>query len=688
MFFPALLLPALVYLLTFSPTIYWRDSPEVVDAAYTLGILHPAGSPVYSLIGKIWTYLPIGTIPLRTNVLSLLAALAAVALTGACATDIVSRIASDLSPREKSLTATLPALLFSFSAPFWHNALITEVYTLNILFVAATVLLTLRWERTADERLILGSGFFYGLTLGIHAPSVFFVPAFLGFFLWKNVSRQLKKLPTVLFFVLLGLSAYLYLQVRAMTDPPFNWGNPKTLSGFWTQVSDEKDRIYHFAQINKPDSFTQLRDRAAMATKDLTPFLMLFSVIGGFALRKRPALLILLMGILIGNLLFFVGWDTGTIFFPSYFVLALLASAGMAYFFGPARRMSGSPLRPAFLVWVLGVGLVPFLIVKNWSRVQLSEFFLPREASASSLYQLEPGGTVLAGNLWFHYRYHQDIEGLRDDIGVASAGQFNRTKYFGPPRDEDLRGLRLPERPLPGEGRSRDFLEALIALNAGTRPLYWGMDAELSSPFWDWLVPENAFLFRAHPEKLRPGRAEILSYLSGLETDLSRQIKSEGFFRDDEVAEWYLPFLPTLAHYLKRQGYPAHALRVGNVTYSWFEKKARERGFDQDIGMLYLANGNDTKAQEYFKRHLEFFPDNALSLYNLGILLAEEGNHREALTRMIHAARLSPEEARIHQALSAIYDALGNRSSAEREWKESLKWSHGSKESDSSPLRR
>jgi tetratricopeptide (TPR) repeat protein len=631
------------------------------------------------LIGKIWTFLPIGTIPFRTNFLSLVAGLATLAIMVACALELISRISSKLSRSEKRFVVIIPALLLALSVPYWHNALITEVYTLNLLFLAVVLLFILRWERTGDHRLILTAGFVYGLTLGIHAPSILFAPAFLGFFLWNQPHSRFKRLGPVLFFVFLGLSTYLYLPIRSTSNPPFNWGNAKTLSGFWAQVSDEKDRSYHFAPVNKRETPTLLLKWVKMAGEELTPFVPLFSIFGIVALRRHVAFLFLTLAVIGMNLLFFLGWNKGTIFLPSYLVLGLLSSMGIASFVQSLRRLDRLPFRPIFLFGILGLGLIPFLIVKNLHRLDLSNVFLPREVTAANLYELEPGGTILTGLFWFHFRYHQDIERLRDDIGVLSAGHFNRAKYFGPPRDEELRGLRLPELPFPQEGEARQFLYKLISLNAGERPVYWPMDWELSAPFFDQLLPEIGFLFRALPREKKPSWPQIEQYLTGLESQLSSQIKSEGFFRDPEVAQWYLPFLPTLSYYLKHHGYPRQALSVATLTYNWFEQTAREIGFDRDLGTLHHINGNRSKAADFFRRHLELFPDDSLSSYNLGILLAEEGKHREALSHMTRAAKLDPKSVQIHQALSAIHNTLGNREAAQREFAQFLKLSKPNK---------
>ena len=61
-----------LYIWGLAPTISWRDSPEFVTVVHTLGISHPAGSPTYTLLAKLLTFLPLGSIALRVNLFSAL----------------------------------------------------------------------------------------------------------------------------------------------------------------------------------------------------------------------------------------------------------------------------------------------------------------------------------------------------------------------------------------------------------------------------------------------------------------------------------------------------------------------------------------------------------------------------------------------------------------------------------------
>jgi hypothetical protein len=69
----ALGLPLVVYMLTVAPTVYWLDSAELTTGAYTLGIVHAPGSPLFLLLGCVFAELPIGDVGYRLNVMTALA---------------------------------------------------------------------------------------------------------------------------------------------------------------------------------------------------------------------------------------------------------------------------------------------------------------------------------------------------------------------------------------------------------------------------------------------------------------------------------------------------------------------------------------------------------------------------------------------------------------------------------------
>jgi len=124
----------------------------------------------------------------------------------------------------------------------WSQALITEVYALHTLL--CTLFLMLLFRRTPDWV----RGLLLGLAMGNHLTAVFLAPLLVifqkGVVLHPGLSLQgyIKRIVYLLPWLLLGLSVYLTLPLRAFAQPAINWGNPVTLPNFIWLVTGE---MYH-----------------------------------------------------------------------------------------------------------------------------------------------------------------------------------------------------------------------------------------------------------------------------------------------------------------------------------------------------------------------------------------------------------------------------------------------------------
>ena len=159
-------LPFVLYLLTLAPTIYNLDSAELTTAAATGGIVRATGYPLYLLLGRVWSWLPIGDVGFRMNLFS--------AFCGALTIALAERI---LRRMQVSAWARFAALGLLACAPFfWAMSLIAEVYTLHTALMAGIILLLLRWAESPTPRRLALVGLTVGLSLGHHAATVLLLP--------------------------------------------------------------------------------------------------------------------------------------------------------------------------------------------------------------------------------------------------------------------------------------------------------------------------------------------------------------------------------------------------------------------------------------------------------------------------------------------------------------------------------
>src|SRR5215211_3554022 len=103
---------SVLYVRTLAPSLLYGDSAEFQTIAYTLGIGHPTGYPVYVLLAKLFTLLPRGEIAFRVNLFSAFSA----ALTIGLIYLILRKLGATIIP------SSLGALALATTSLFWRYA--------------------------------------------------------------------------------------------------------------------------------------------------------------------------------------------------------------------------------------------------------------------------------------------------------------------------------------------------------------------------------------------------------------------------------------------------------------------------------------------------------------------------------------------------------------------------------------
>ena len=206
-----------IYSSTLSPTVFYRDTPEFINTAFTLGISHPAGFPIYNLMAKAVTFFPMGSVPFKVNLFSSLMACLALLTLYLTSVSFLRVMAGAEHEESCRWPALLPVGLLAFCFPFWSNTMLAEVYTLHTLFTILIIWALLQWREKEDVRYLYCSALIYGLSAGNHGTVAFYLPAILIlFFSWCRQDRW-RHLSLCILFFLWGFSVYLYLPIRSLT---------------------------------------------------------------------------------------------------------------------------------------------------------------------------------------------------------------------------------------------------------------------------------------------------------------------------------------------------------------------------------------------------------------------------------------------------------------------------------------
>ncbi|HEU4437119.1 MAG TPA: DUF2723 domain-containing protein, partial [candidate division Zixibacteria bacterium] len=201
-----------VFGLTAAPTVSFWDCGEFIAASACLGIPHPPGAPLYVLIGRIFTLLPLGDdIGYRVNLISVLTS----AFTGLVGYFIILKLFELWWPSASSrfwkyLAAVSGAVTMLFSNTFWSSAVEAEVYGLSMLMMLLLIYLTLRWYETRQAALNPPAGqparaegedlppdryliliYYLGLlSVAVHMTTFLVMPLIFLFVLWADPVKR------------------------------------------------------------------------------------------------------------------------------------------------------------------------------------------------------------------------------------------------------------------------------------------------------------------------------------------------------------------------------------------------------------------------------------------------------------------------------------------------------------------
>jgi hypothetical protein len=190
----------IIYNATKAPTLSFWDCGEFIACSYTLGIPHPPGTPLYILIGRVFTLIPTHIdISARVNMLS--------AVSGAFAAMfaflIIFRLVRLWSPRERFagwakasayIGAIVGTSMFSFGRTHWNNTMEAEVYTPAMLLITIIFWLFLLWheqrENGSSDKYLILIMYLAFLSIGIHMVILMFIPVI--FLLVVLFSKRLR----------------------------------------------------------------------------------------------------------------------------------------------------------------------------------------------------------------------------------------------------------------------------------------------------------------------------------------------------------------------------------------------------------------------------------------------------------------------------------------------------------------
>ena len=493
-----------VYLYTLCPSVYVEGSGELIGAAYYLGTPHPTGYPLFCLSARlVVALLPFSSPAFAVNLATALSA--ALAIAALCQLLLWRNCGGAV--------AVGAALCFGFSATFWSQAVIAEVYGLSMLGVVLVLAAGLAAAEKEGARSLLLLGYLMGLGLTCHLNQVLVWPGLLLWLFWRRkLWRQKKSLAGMLVAFALGYSPVLYLFLRNGRGPGFHWGRLETPQQLWDHLSGTLYRSSFFSMPLEA-MVLNLQRWLGQMSQEFHP-LLLPLVLGGAwqAWRHDKGLFAAIVAAIGANLLVILNYHRDPNGIGVFFLLSIL---GFAVFIG----MGIEAFSRGLARWkALGRGqwlaaLLPALVVgsSQFAAADHSNNTVPLEYGRDILRGLAPNAILIAegDDAAFLVDYLIRVEGERPDIALYNRQERGTSLISGA---ENNLGPAT-------RYRLRKRREAEL-IRSGQRPVYFLVSRDMPVKGYRF-VPEG-LTYKVEPVYAELGPRPEIPLANALRQDINR----------------------------------------------------------------------------------------------------------------------------------------------------------------------
>jgi hypothetical protein len=447
----------ILYIMTLAPTVTFEDSGELITAAYRLGIPHAPGYPLFTMLGRLFTLLPIGTIAYRVNLMSAFFSSFSVMILTWTMIHVIPMI---FTPLEKDknrsfyillFVALFTGLMFAASFELWEQSVITEVYGLNAFFTSLLLGLAVLWFKTSHgskrEKIFYLMCYLTGLGLSNHYALILLIPAILVLMV-SHERRYLLDLKRIAFGSVLfitGLLVYIYLPLASSRNPVMDWGNPETMHNFWLTITRHQYQVQETRSLLK--LITQFSFYCKLILQQWWPVLLIPGIIGCIVLfmkNKSVGLFMILFLITTGPLTtYLTNFDISdpnpvvadenrtliTVFYiPSYMMITVLTGLGMFALLHWTRSRK-------YIQWTLYLMMAVILgwsVRLNYSQIDMSRYYFAEHYVQNLFTMTKPNGLVLTNYdpFYFTTTYYQYAEDQRNDLAIIDISLIKNSWYI------------------------------------------------------------------------------------------------------------------------------------------------------------------------------------------------------------------------------------------------------------------
>jgi len=640
-----------VYLCTTAPTVYLGDSGEFTAAAFSLGIPHNSGYPLYSLLGKIFCMIPLGNVGFRMNLMSVFFSALTVSLVYA----IIFRITSSI------LSSAVAASFLAFTPLFWLQTVSAEVYPLHTFFMALMIGLLWWWDENKEFHRLLIFVFVTGLSFGNHMQTVMLAPPILFLIISgdKKAILTFKHFMIISALFVLPLALYLYLPIRTGAGSAIHWGDPDTIERFLAHVTAKAHRSAYVFSTGSAEYLSRLWESLRVVGTQYG-ILLLLSIWGWLKLQS-VRWKVFFAATIFFDLIYTVFLNTIALeitpfTLPSSIILAILLGMGINDLLAWIKRQKkiGPSVQKSIAA---ALCILPIIIlITNYGFCDQSRNYTGYEHAVNIFRTADHGSTIFidGDNNVFPVAYGRIVEGMGDGISlhdrhnVIFRWRLGTYPFTFAGSWDELESTVI-NKMIASKSNKGVYFAALnpsaISVPQGYRILPYGILRKAVPVVWKGDTPDDFWNYYCRE-----------SYHDDFNRDyMNREATSHYFFRRGESL-WHL-------------GEVNEGMRLLNIAS---RIGYNDTSIHSDMGVFFTDQGLFKDARRELEKALDFY-DNLSGVYNnWGYYHHKRGDYEKAIASFKKAIKLEPENSEYYNNLGFTLNRMGDKEGATLIFKKSL----------------
>ncbi|HMN23969.1 MAG TPA: DUF2723 domain-containing protein [Ignavibacteriaceae bacterium] len=456
------------YMLTIAPSVIEIDTGELAAVQCTLGIAHPTGYPIYTMLGYLFSLLPLPFSKIfQMNLLAAIYCAAAVTIFSITVKLVLDNLntfqfnkikkektkkkkQSDkskvvsihstfvLSDNVKIIAAVFSGLFLALSKTFWFQSTSVEVYSLHLLLITIVIFVLIKAFLFFDfEKSISKYWIVFAVTLALgfsnHMTTLLIIPGVAYLYFAKN-GFNTKSIKQIIFMLLIFfpilILIYSYLPISASQNPLMNWGNPTDWEHIIRHISGQQYQVWLFSSSEAAAKQFNYFIENLPKEFSLTLIIVIVGLIVSFIYARK--FFIFNMIVFLSTVLYSINYDINDI--DSYFLLAYISLAFFAVF-GIVQVITFAVRNKMKIIIPISI-LILFLglqFYSNYDQVNQKNNFIYEDYTKTLINSL-PKNSIVFSYQWDYFisaaYYFQLVENFRKDVTVIDKELLRRSWYY------------------------------------------------------------------------------------------------------------------------------------------------------------------------------------------------------------------------------------------------------------------